>query len=78
MAARFEASNRRGDLRHRRAEARFARRILDDRARDAAYHGALTGLPNRDLLIHDRLVQAIRIAWLIGTRKFCAKAPQWT
>ncbi len=33
LAARFEASNRRGDLRHRRAEARFARRILDDKVR---------------------------------------------
>ncbi len=33
LAARFEASNRRGDLRHRRAEARFAGRILDDKAR---------------------------------------------
>ncbi len=33
LAARFEASRRRGDLRHRRAEARFALHILDDRAR---------------------------------------------
>lgn len=33
LAARFEASRRRGDLRHRRAEARFALHILDDKPR---------------------------------------------